>query len=249
MRVALLKRNLTTILFGLCMPLYLQAQETSSGGLTVTTSPPGAEVLLQGDASVAAITPTTFSQTLIGDYAVTVKRYGYEKYTTHVNLDPSKLMSLQISLTPKTRLKAAARSLFIPGWGQRYTEQKGKTFVFNLLAAGSVATYFVTNKRFHDKYDIFVSRRNEYDSASSSGASYLQLRALQQSMADAQRTAYDAENVRRFSIGAVVGVWGLNLLDALLFFPEDHGSLTIKGVSISPTAKNGTYGVLLSKGF
>jgi hypothetical protein len=249
MRVALLKRTLTTILLGLCIAVTVQAQENSSGGLTVTTSPPGAEVQLAGDASVTAITPTTFYQTLIGDYRVTITRFGYEKYTTHINLDPSKLMTLQVGLTPKTRFKAAVRSLFIPGWGQRYSEQKTKGFAFTLLAAGSVATYLITNKHFHDKYDLFVSRRDAFDAAVASGASYTQLQALQQSMADAQRTAYDAENVRRFSIGAVIGVWGLNLLDALLFFPEDRGTFIVKGVSIAPSAKNGSYGVLLSKGF
>lgn len=245
----LLKRTLTAILLGLCVPLLLQAQEGASGGLTVTTSPPGAQVALDGDASVTAITPTTFLQTLIGDYRVTVQRYGYEKYTTHVNLDPSKQMSLQITLTPKTRLKAAARSLFIPGWGQRYTEQKGKAVLFNFLAAGSVAAYFIVNEHFNDKYDLFVSWRNAYDSAAASGASYQQLQALQQSLSDAQRTAYDAETVRRVTIGTVVGVWTLNLIDALFFFPQDHGTFTVKGVGITPTTKNGSLGLVLSKGF
>ncbi len=42
---------------------------------------------------------------------------------------------------------------------------------------------------------------------------------LEQQLREDQQDAYDAENVRRVTIGAVAGVWALNLLDILLFFP------------------------------
>ncbi len=245
----LLKRNLTTILVCLLVPWAVQAQDVPAGNITVRSTPPGAEVTLKGDATVTGVTPTTFSQTLIGAYQVELCRYGYEKYTTHMTLDPSKQLALDITLVPKTRLKAAARSLFIPGWGQRYGDQKTKGFFFTVLAAGSVATYLILDNRFRDKFDEFEARRNAFDSARAAGGSYADLQTLQQSLASAQKTAYDAENVRRISIGAVVGLWAFNVLDALLFFPEERGTFTVKGVSVKPTAGNGTFGLALTRGF
>ena len=82
----------------------------TSGGVVVTTSPPGAEVVLRGDAVVSGVSPVFFQQGLIGVYQVEIRRHGYENYTTQVTLDPTRQFDLEINLSPKTRLKAAARS-------------------------------------------------------------------------------------------------------------------------------------------
>lgn len=242
----MLKRILTALVL-LLTAAAVEAQIASTTGLTVRSSPPGADVLLEGEVTVAGVSPTTFEQTLMGDFKVTVKKYLYEKYTTHVTLDPSKQLALDVNLSPKNRFKAAARSLFIPGWGQRYGEQKGKGSLFLFLAAGSVASYFIADHDFDKKYDRYELRKQEYDSAKADGASYDELVVRHQAWENAQQKAYDAEDIRRITIGVAVGVWGLNVLDALIFFPENRGEITVKGVSVTPTATGQSFGLVLTK--
>lgn len=245
----MLKRTLTTLIWLSVLPLGISAQTSSSGGLTVKSSPAGAEVTLSGDAVLSGVTPTTFQQYLIGTYQVTVKHHGFEGYSTRVTLDPTKLQSIDVTLSPKTRIKAAARSLFIPGWGQIYGEQKSKGTLYCLLAAGAVGAFIVADHDFQQKNDRFKQLVATYDSSFAAGASYQQLQSAQSAIATDQSKAYKAENLRRATIGVAIGVWSLNLLDALLFFPEDHGTFSVKGVSIAPSTRSGGFGLVLTKGF
>lgn len=244
------KRIFASILiFSFIVAATVAAQQPGSTGLVVRTTPPGAEVMLEGEAVVTGISPTFFQQQLIGEYKVKVKKYGYENYSTKVILDPTKQMEIAIKLSPKTRFKAAARSLFIPGWGQRYADEKLKGYAFTVLAAGAITGYLIANEDFNDKYDTYESRLDTFDEARRSGASYAELRTLQQQLADAQSTAYDAENLRRIMIGTVIGVWALNLVDALFFFPSDGATFSVKGLSVSPSADGKTFGLTLTHGF
>jgi len=225
-----------------------EAQTSSSGNLTVRSNPTGADVRVDGEASAAGITPVTFNYPLIGQYDLRISKYGYETYKTRVALDPAKGMVVDIRLSPKTRFKAAARSVFIPGWGQRYAEQKTKGFFLHLLAAGSVAAFVITDHDFNRKFDRFEILRAEYDSAKSV-ESPEQMQVRFDLLYDAQKKAYDAENTRRISIGSVIAVWGIGVLDALLFTPEERASFSVKGVAIEPQTGSGALGLRLSKSF
>lgn len=251
----MLKRTLTLSrqVFLTCLIMLLLAGaglcQENAAGVTIRSSPPGAEVILEGDATVTAITPTTIHYPLIGDYRLTVKRKGFETYRTNVSLDPGRATQLDVELSRKTGVKAAARSMFIPGWGQWYTDQKFKSFSFSFLFAGAVGSYFIFDDRFREKEDIFLSRRDAYDNALESGASFGELQRLRDQLASAQEEAYDAEDARRIAIGAVVGVWALNVLDALLFSPSEPATLTVKGVSITPEADGESFGIKLTHAF
>jgi hypothetical protein len=244
----LLKRILTTWA-GLVLLTVAVSAQTQTGGLTVRSQPPGAEVVLKGDAVVAGVTPTTFQQQLSGEYRLTIKKYGYEKYKTTVVLDPSNALALDIKLTQKSRIKAAARSLFIPGWGQRYSDQKTKSFIFNFLACGAVATFFLVDDEFQYRNDLLKQQRRLYDSSVSAGVDYSQLQSIQSELNKKQKKAYDAENVRRAAIGAVIGVWGMNVLDALFFFPDDHATFSVGGLSLRPDTRSGRIGLTLAGRF
>ncbi|PWB76393.1 hypothetical protein C3F09_00030 [candidate division GN15 bacterium] len=243
----MLKRILT--LAALVLVVTAASTQGADGGFAVNSSPPGAEVTLKGDAVVVGITPTTFQHPLIGEYQVTVKKYGFENYRSRVTLDPAKPLALDIRLTPKTRLKSAVRSLFIPGWGQRYTDQKTKGFFFNLLAAGSVAAFLIADDEFRYRRDLFNQSKQVYDSSAKAGASYTEMQALHTDLAARQKKAYDAETTRRVTIGAVIGVWGWSVLDALFFFPSEHGSYSVGGISVEPSAKPGVLGLQMTRRF
>ena len=245
----MLKRILTAFLFILIFPVLISAQTTSGGGLQVESTPPGAEVILRGEAVVTGVTPTIFSQPLVGEYGIEIKKYGYEKYSSKVVLDPARPLTLTIDLTPKSRYKAAVRSMLIPGWGQIYGEQKTKGFLLNLLAVGSVAAYLITDHDYNNKYDDFKASRQAYDSTVANGGSYADIRARYLNLEAAREDAYDAETRRRVSIGAVIGVWSIGLLDALFFFPEEKGTFSVKGLTVKPTTDFNTVGLTLTKSF
>lgn len=246
----MLKRIFTVILLGhVLFPLTLKAQDSTQGGLIVRSAPEGAEVVLTGDAVVAGVTPTFFQQGLVGQYKVEIKKYGYETYKTKVVLDPLRQMEISADLSRKTGFKAAVRSMVIPGWGQRYGDQKTKGVVFNLLAVGSVAAFLIADQDFDKKYDRFRDWEDTYDSSLAAGGSYADLQRVHGELINAQQEAYDAEDTRRVSVGAVAGVWALSIIDALFFFPEEGGTFTVKGLTVKPTADTKSVGLTLSHNF
>lgn len=242
----LLKRMLTKFLVIVSLiPGAVFAQASMSGDLTVSSSPAGAQVTLSGGAIVSGVTPARFRHLLIGNYKLTLKRHGYETYKTKILLDPSKQMEMNIKLSPKTRFKAAARSIFIPGWGQVYADQKLKGYAFTLLTASAVTAYFIADNDFNDKRDYFNEIKSRYDSLNTHG-NIEQLRSLYPLLVKAQDDAYDAENVRRITIGTVIGAWGLNVLDALFFFPEEKSTFSVKGLTVTPSADLTNVGLKVS---
>lgn len=243
-----LKRILTIVFSVLVLSVYGQTQTGMVGDLTVRSQPQGAQVILTGEAVVSGVTPARFSHLLIGDYELTLKKHGYETYTTRVILDPGKATEIDVTLSAKTRFKAAARSLFVPGWGQRYADQKTRGFVFTLLAVGSVAAYLIVDNDFDDKREYFNDLTGRYDSLSVAG-NIGELRRLYPRLAEAQEETYDAEDIRRITIGTVIGVWGLSLVDAVFFFPEERAAFSVKGLSVKPSTDLSRVGLTISLTF
>ncbi len=234
----------------LTMTLFLtagvaSAQGPDGAGVIVTSSPAGAEATLEGDLIVRGVTPARFSQMMIGNYKLTVRKDGYETYTGRVLIDPGQETRVDVQLSSKTRLKAAARSLVIPGWGQRYTDQKTKGFFFTFLAASSVAAFLIADEHFDDEEARYNRLVSQFDTTSTFAAR----ENLLPLVVEAQQDAYDAENLRRWSIGTVIGIWGLNLLDTFFFFPDQQAEITVKGLTITPQAAPDQLGLQLSKKF
>jgi hypothetical protein len=227
------KGNLVVIILML-FPLSLLAQQSNSG-FTVHSNPAGAEVLLKGDLILSGISPVSFTQGIQGKYRVIVKKYGYETYHSSVYLQTDRSTSLDVQLKPKTRFKALARSFLIPGWGQYYSDQKFKGGCFFVLAAGAVGAYFITDAVYDDKVHHYDNTLSRYQRATL----YDEKWALYQELTSARKDAYDAENLRRITIGVGIAVWGLNLLDLLFSFPEESGSYSVNSLSFKPDINNG----------
>jgi len=240
-----LKRILTAFLTVVLTGGAGFAQSMSAGNVSVKSDPPGALASLEGEAVVAGVTPARFQYNLVGDYRLVVKLDGYETYRTHVSLDPSRPSEFIVTLSPRTKLKAALRSTVIPGWGQWYSGQKTKGTALMLLTIGTSVAALIADNRFDDKYDIYETKLAEYDAATS----YDELVRLQPGLAEAQRKAYDAENVRRACIGLMAGVWAFNVLDNFLFFPHHPTGFRVKGLTFAPTADFGQVGLTLGTSF
>lgn len=236
-----------TLLLSATLTFSLAAQE--EGSLEVVTNPPGAAATVKGDAQVSAITPAEFRFPMVGEYKLTIKKSGYENYSTKLLLDPTTPLRVDVDLIPKTGFKAAVRSMFVPGWGQAYTGQKTKGATWAVLFSGAVAAYFVADQDFGNKKDDFEQSKKDLDEALASGAGGSEIERLWNARNQAQEEAYDAETMRRISIGAAAGVWGLNVLDALLFTRTERGTFNIKGVGVTPSTDGETVSLNLSKAF
>lgn len=242
-----LKRILTATVAVLFIPAVLFAQ-TEQPGVVVNTQPPGAEVTLDGEALVTGISPAYFPQGLVGAYRLKVKKYGFESHQTDLVLDPTRRISVDVTLSPKTRLKAVARSMIVPGWGQLYAEKRTKGYVFATLAVGAVGTFLVAENHFQMRKDEYEEVLQVWDSTAVNG-SVDDLRLLKFPLERAQNRAYDAENVRRGAIGAVIGVWGLAFLDAIFFFPDHPATIDVKGITLEPDVTPNQVGFAFSKRF
>lgn len=242
-----MKRILTAVLV-ILFPVWTVAQVVTNGDITVRSHPEGARVTLSGEVDVTGITPARFRHLLIGDYKLILKRPGYESYSTRIMLDPTRQMEFDIKLSPITQFKAAARSLFIPGLGQWYSGQKTKGFFLTTLALGSTVAYLIADADFDDKYLAFEDKLDQYDSILKRG-NIRELRLVKMELDKAQKEAYDAENVRRVTIGTVMAVWGISLLDILFFFPEKPATVAVKGLTVRPEADFERMGLIITKRF
>ena len=242
------RKYIAAIMVALVLPVSSVAQASMTGDVTVRSDPQGALVKLSGQAKVSGVTPARFRHLLIGDYELTLKKRGFETYKTRVELDPSRQMEIDIRLSPKTRFKTAVRSLFIPGWGQRYADKKAKGWAFTALTVMAGTAYLVADQEYDDRLGDFEKIRNEFDSLSVSG-NVEDLERVHPFLVAAQDKAYDAETVRRVTIGVGIGIWALNVIDALFFFPEHKGTFTVKGLSLSPSADSEKLGLAVSMKF
>lgn len=234
---------------GLVLPVVSWGQDPARGGLTVVTTPPGAEVILEGEADLYGISPVTFSFPTLGEYSLTVRKHGYEDYKSSLLLDPAKPQQVLVGLSPKTAMKAGVRSMLIPGWGQRYSGNKNRGLLIGALFVGSALLLLDAHNTFQSREDEYLQRLAEYDHSVSRGGAIQELSPLYDALAAAQSKAYDAESRRRIAAGVVIGVWGLNVVDALLSAPGERATFSVKGVAVEPSAGADGLRVTLSKAF
>jgi hypothetical protein len=240
-----LKISLTTIALLLVTFSAVWGQTAFTSDVTIRSNPPGAQAILSGDITVSGLTPVRFTQLLVGDYELKVKRFGYDTYTTRIIVDPSNPIEVDVRLSKKSRFKAVIRSMFIPGWGQHYSGQGGKGIVYTSASAISVVAFWVAENWFKSQRDEWQRLKSQY----ADPMSLADKQALWPKLVAAQEDAYNAENNRRIHIGVVAGIWALNVIDAFLFFPEDRGTFSVKGLTVLPTSDGQGFGLALAKGF
>ena len=193
----------------------------AKGALSVTGTPAGAAIVLN-DRLIGSL-PLTNYQADGGSYALTVNAKGYEKYKQPVTLSPNQTTSVHIKLVKKTNRQAVVRSLFIPGSGQGYLEKKGRAVLFPFLEIGAISGALLFNNKFHSAVADYNDARERYTSA------------VEQTEIDRyyhqMETHYDeiesAERMRTVFIGAAVGVWLWNVVDAALFGPETDKNVRV----------------------
>jgi hypothetical protein len=191
-------------------------EDSAKVTLRITSNPPGVTVNLEGPYQLTTTTPADVTQELIGSYKVKAEKFGYERWSSYITLTPNQPASLKITLTPKTRVKAALRSVILPGWGQFYSDRKGWGYFFTLGSVVMATGFVAADTYYGNKYDDFVDVRNQFNSATS----IEEKTDLKQKMDDRQRKAYDAQTLRNAVLGVGVAFWAYNVIDNIFFFPS-----------------------------
>ncbi|MBM3285746.1 MAG: PEGA domain-containing protein [Candidatus Eisenbacteria bacterium] len=191
------------------------------GVLRIRSEPSGALVTLAGAHRWRGTTPWDLQRGLQGTYWVSATLSGFERWRRTIEIAPGDVRDLSIELVPKQRWKAAARSVLLPGWGQRYAEQPGKGALFMLGSLGAVGGLWWLDEDYKDHVESFRAARDAY--LAEENVTWLDDKRRQ--MERAQRRADRAYDRRQVLLVATVGVYALSVLDAFLFFPEPAGGI------------------------
>jgi len=224
-----IKRIFIALIIGV-LAVSVSAQDGEKG-ISVLSSPAGAEVFLEGDLSVAGLAPVTFYQNLMGEYKLVIKKEGYETYKSNISFSPISNRNFNISLKPKTQFKALARSILIPGWGQSYIDKDFKASLFFISAIVSSVAFVNREANFRDKRDEYTDLMTEYIDADGNYDERSRIYPLLQS---ARKSAFDAESQKRISMGVMAGVWAVNLLDLMFHFPNYGSDTTVNSLTLKP---------------
>ena len=189
------------------------AQETTT---IINSDPPGAAISLKGEYIINATTPCRLPENLNGIYYLQASMPGYESWGGEILIVPGQNNRFSFNLSSKTRIKSAVRSMFLPGWGQYYSGQKGRAFVFNLTTIGlGIGAVFADSD--------FRKKRDNYDRAIldlANAVSADEINRLRDLVITNNREAYDAETTRNMLVIVTAGIYVYNILDALVFFPD-----------------------------
>jgi hypothetical protein len=186
-----------------------------SGGVVVSSSPPGAVVELVGDQTVRGVTPLTLDRGLAGSYEVRAFKAGYEEWEGYVFLSAARRDSIFIKMSRKTPFRAGLRSAVLPGWGQFYSNEREKGAIFFVAEAAAVTGVLLSDAERTDAQNAVDDARRAYTEAD-------QIDEINAAYAELQRrydTLYKWHQYRKRWAYAALAVWIANVLDATLLFP------------------------------
>jgi hypothetical protein len=225
----------------------LSAQETAT---IINSNPPGAAITLDGEYKLTATTPCRLPETIVGKFTLRAVMPGYESWSGNIMIIPGQENHFSFGLSPKTRLKAALRSIFVPGWGQYYAGERKKGYTINVVTLGFGLGTLLADHDFRQKRDDYTQAQLDLENATS----YADVQRLRQLVIDKNREAYDAETLRNTFVYATAIMWTYNVLDAIIFFPDrklyfHQESVPIKEAQIDPDIGPDKIGLKLTASF
>lgn len=187
------------------------------GGTRVETQPVGAMVYLFGEYRLAGRAPFVIQKPLSGPYEIKASKHGYEGYSATHYFQPGRAENLSIRLTRKTRLRALVRSMFVPGWGQYYGEQKFKAVVIGSAQLVSGLYLLWADSRYQKAVDRFNTAVRNFKTFEKSA----ELRdQFIQDILTSQKDVDQRYDLRKRALIVAASIYAYNLLDALILFPS-----------------------------
>lgn len=198
----------------------------------IQSSPLGATVQLSGLYSIVGRTPFLIPYPLEGRYKIKATKEGYESETSHINFFGNSESSIFIKLKPRTRIKAAMRSLVFPGWGQLYSGDKVRGAILGAASIGLIGWTLFAHNDYNTSQNA-LDRAVENLSPDSPNRNFDSFENMQNKLAAAQ----DDFDFRKTMLLITASFWAYNLIDSLIFFSSPAGRIEIKANPF-PSASN-----------
>lgn len=206
------------VLFVILFTTSLSAQETESQTnlVTVKSSPLGAVVVLEGDYQFIGRTPFVLPYDVTGNYEIKVSKLGYNTVRKMVTFSGDSPTMVYVNLKPKTRIKAAARSLIVPGWGQYYSNRRTLGTLIGFAASISLTSYV------YSQFE-YVNTSRDYDRLTAkalTAPSYDERLHYAVEADDLWKDLEHKTDMRDLNLVILSSIWALNILDSIFFFPN-----------------------------
>ncbi|MEX0610208.1 MAG: PEGA domain-containing protein [Balneolaceae bacterium] len=155
--------------------------------------------------------PVEIESLPFGTYNITVSKPGFKTHREELTFNTfSGSMVLVDEFEPKTKGKAFFRSLFIPGTGHGYLGKGGRGFLYFLGSAAAIGYSVKSYLEYQENYDLYITDRERYLSASSN---FVSLR-------DTYATSYENAQVSKdnlvLGLTVLAAIKGLETFDLLL---------------------------------
>ncbi len=244
MRLKTVKRLVSWLLFFQVIVFVTGIQAQDKRVVTIKSDPPGVMLYFKGENSFVGVTPFTVKPNLMGNYKITAVKQGYEKSKVQYYFKGTESGTLRLRLSPKTRFKAAMRSMVFPGWGQIYSDRKHSGIFLSLVQAGAGLFTLVAHNDYNNAYDKYKNALSDYEENK-------KFSALRDDYWDVvvarHKEASNAFDKRQTWLYISGGLWIYNFLDSILFFPSFDNEIfnrSLPGISVN--FQNDTVGLNLS---
>lgn len=208
----------------------VKKKESNNANLVkVDSTPPGVIVHFNGLYSIVGRTPFVVPYPLEGRYKIKATKPGYESETSSVNFVGNSESSIMVKLKPKSRRKAALRSLVFPGWGQFYDDDKLRGVIISAANIALIATTSLAFNEYNQSQNALDRAVKNFETAMTEENS----RIVQERLAEAQ----DDYDFRKTMILVTASFWAYNVLDSILFFSSGRDGIQVK-TSFSSSANS-----------
>lgn len=194
----------------------LSAQTRPEGNVKIISNPNESVVTLTGEYKLSGQTPYVAVHALKGYYKLEARKRGYEDFNSSYFFKPNLRKKLAIRLTRKSRPRSFFRSMFMPGWGQAYTDQPWKGLFLIGAQLGAAGYFAITHK---DYDDARKSYETALDAFAQSGAQDAQIFQDVRAKYNILNDKYDS---RQRAMILNLSVYLYNLFDTLFFYPKYH---------------------------
>jgi hypothetical protein len=190
------------------------AQDERPVLFTIDAQPSGPAIALSGLETIVGETPVLIGSPLSGRYRLSVREPGFERPRGNLDFRATESGLVLERFDSGLRGQRALRSLLLPGLGQIHAGATARGVGY--LSATSVLGVCTAISEL-----IFLAERDDVSElrGSPSGATQDEIDARNLALLAESREQDDAYRVRNLFAAATAGVWGLSIVDALVFVP------------------------------
>jgi hypothetical protein len=174
-----------------------------------------------------------------GEYDISITKPGFNDYSKTIKIDKNEPYNLNINLEPKSKTTAFLYSTILPGSGQIYSGNTTKGIIIGITTIGAAATFILLNQDYSNKRKQYLEDQEIYENTIDL-ENIPNLYITMEKSYDEMKNTYD---YTRIMVGITGVVWLYNILDSILFFPDQSG------FEISASEKNGNKRLSLNINF